>query len=471
MTKKVENNDYLKENNDYLNIVLGNLADKVARYGLYVERIKKQAEEERIEPAILQNYESYYKNLRVAVGNLYSDKFEHTEQLGDSDFIYWCLERSSGIWKNIFMPANDLLRHAPTPWARPELFALLKEFQKETSPNLTIVLTDEYSYLWSPERNIQNDPRVVKLPKIEKDDPLFWALLFHEIGHELDYRYGIAQDALKKYSETSDRTSYELSINWVEEIFSDLYGLRILGPSYYAAFLSHVLSKVPIRSQWDTLDDKSHPPIGIRTRCMEIALEHETKETTGWDLKELKRFVDIHETILGLRKDDAVFKLSADMGYEGGDSDKEIKELFCRPLVKAVLSASADKYESLSFGNETLGKEVSYCSHRLEKLRPACAMPMADSDSLEEQPCSIETIVNAAWRCKTSSHPKLYANYFREDYKNADGDAYDWPEAFRNISKYLHNFDRLVLSSLGVANVHKFYKEYIDKNREGVIRL
>lgn len=446
----------------YLNIILGNLADKVARYGLYVDRVEKEAEWERIEPDILKGFRAIYTELCGAVGDLYSLKFEHEDKIEDEKFIFRCLKRSSQIWEK-FMAANSWLGYAPTPWARPELFALAKEFQKDAwnnnpeFPNLTIVLTNEYKYLWfgPPKRDAI---RFVALPKIEKDDPLLWVLLSHEIGHELDERYRISDATLKAYPDaTKGMKNPNFMNDWIGEIFSDLYGLNLLGPSYYAAFLSHVLAAFPMDSQWKIRRGAHYcqPPIAIRTRCMEIALQ--LAEPTGWDLDILHNFVGTHESVLGQNRDSSIQEFSAEMGLERSGNNEDVIEDICKPLVEAIFSA-AEKNTPLSIGGNR--DEVSRCAHRLEDEIPACAVPAHEFDSLEERSCDIATIVDAAWRCKAGDHPRKYSSFFHSDYILNPGTR-DWSEAFSKSRQHLHNFDRLVLASLGIASVHRFYEQYL----------
>ncbi|MFA6001454.1 MAG: hypothetical protein WC828_05000 [Thermoleophilia bacterium] len=459
----------------YIDIILANLADKVARYGLYVERIKKQALEERINPPILGTYDLHYKTLCERVGHLYEQRFLNEELLEDNSVVFDLLGSSAEIWYK-FMRYNKGLTYAPTPWARPELFAIAEEFQKRNvnNPdlqNLTIVLTNEYRYSWlidppvDTDVGIVDDIRIVKLPKIEKDDPLLWVLLSHEIGHDIDHHLKISAVAERKQAIVEMKSKMDkphILNDWIGEIFSDLYGLSVLGPSYYAAFLSHILALIPmdspLRLRWNKYRS-CQPPMAIRTRCMELALE--SADASGWKIDKLKYFVKTHE-IIGREsrnyEDEVEFRKVMGFLTNTNKYKEESIDGICRSLFNAIRSSAEECEISLSFeGNED---NIMHNVNRLLISQPACTLAQDDeSENLSEKPCDVATIVDAAWFCKAGYHPKEYTDFFRK----CDDLSKDWDKPFEKIAEHLHNFDRLVLASLGIASVHTFYAEGMKK--------
>lgn len=454
----------------YINIILANLADKVARYGLYVERIKKQAIEERINPPILETYDLQYKKLCKRVGHLYEQRFLKEKLLENNYVVFDLLGTSAEIWFK-FMHYNEALTYAPTPWARPELFAIAEEFQRSNLENfdlrnLTIVLTNEYRYSWLLDppidsESIRNDIRIVKLPKIEKDDPLLWVLLSHEIGHDTDERLKISAVAEQKQAIMKMKSKMDkphILNDWLGEIFSDLYGLNLLGPAYYAAFLSHIMALIsmdsPVKLRWNKYKS-CQPPVAIRTRCMELALEK--ADASGWKLDRLKYFVKTHENILReSRNDEDEVEFRKVMGFLKNTNEyvEESIDGICRDLYNSVLSSAKECNIPLSFGGNE--ENILHNVNRLLKSQPAGTLAKENnSEILSEQPCEIATIVNAAWFCKAGYHPKEYTDIFR----NCDDLSKDWNKPFEKIAEHLHKFDKLVLASLGIVGVHTFYSD------------
>jgi hypothetical protein len=71
---------------------------------------------------------------------------------------------------------------------------------------------------------------VVALAKIDHANPFAWSLLLHELGHR-------AIRELDIQSETTD----DIVRQWVIEIGCDIIAMRLVGPAYYAAFLSRAI--------------------------------------------------------------------------------------------------------------------------------------------------------------------------------------------------------------------------------------
>ena len=454
----------LEHGGEYLDVVFGNLADKVARYGLYIDRVRSEAQSERIDPPVLRDFDERYRDLCEEVGDLYAFRFDAENRLDQRHFLGSCLEQSKNLWKQ-FMDANEFLGFAPRQWAKPELFALADEFLAaaggpglETS--VTIALTDDYKYWWL-DASPTSDSRIVAIPKIEKDDPLLWTLIAHEVGHELDERYAVSDQAaedLLAMPQLRNMSNPGLIGQWAAEIFSDLYGLHLLGPSYYAAFISYVLAREPLRSIWEPLSGAdrytSQPPIGVRTRCMTRVMQ--TAGDTGWQLDVLQRFINTHEAVVCVPTGGAErsqLELREALGWEGPDSEEEIEYDLCRPLVASIQGAAESS--GIPMAMKENGQAISTCKERLKKWIPACSTSAGTVDPLSELPCDVATIVNSAWRCKASYHPRLYTELFRQRYEVAA-----WDEAFADLKRHLHDFDSLVLTSMGVASVHAFYRRY-----------
>ena len=111
----------------------------------------------------------------------------------------------------------------------------------------------------------------VSLPKIERDNPLYWANLVHECGH-IDEE-GVAGllaggDLIPAALEPDKREVLE---SWTEEFYCDLFAVKVLGPAYLASFAANSL----IASGQDGGDygSTSHPPDIVRLCLMQRQLE------------------------------------------------------------------------------------------------------------------------------------------------------------------------------------------------------
>lgn len=126
---------------------------------------------------------------------------------------------------------------------------------------------------WMPEQ----PPKyvVLYLAELEKDNPLKWALLAHEMGHALDEAKNIGEIVLG----TEAEEQIGMPPRWITELVADSIAIKVLGPTYFCAFASLTL-----------LDDNptryysSHPALHKRIEMLKQelglmgVLENKTKE-------------------------------------------------------------------------------------------------------------------------------------------------------------------------------------------------
>ena len=145
-------------------------------------------------------------------------------------------------------------------WVRPETHVFIKDIlefipSKRQPEMVSVILSNDYSFLETDlsfylqsvlhSANIkvafQEKTPTVFLPKIERDNPLNWAILVHECGHT-DY------EGIEKIFEGDglipsgiDTTAKNMLRRWAEEIYCDIFATEILGPAYLASFSTFAL--------------------------------------------------------------------------------------------------------------------------------------------------------------------------------------------------------------------------------------
>jgi hypothetical protein len=146
-------------------------------------------------------------------------------------------------------------------WLRPETHVFIKsvlEFIPEDRRPKGVSVVPSNSYLWEESDlssyfewvlrrtnvpvAIQKETPTVFLPKIERDNPLNWAILAHECGHA-DY-VGINRLFQRQHiiPERINTSMKRILYRWVEEIYCDIFAAQVLGPAYLASFATFALA-------------------------------------------------------------------------------------------------------------------------------------------------------------------------------------------------------------------------------------
>jgi len=109
-----------------------------------------------------------------------------------------------------------------------------------------------------------------------------WALLAHEIGHAFydlhieEFNSSVLPLVMRKLVETRplnlgqrelENIIYIWTRNWIPELVSDCFSVKILGPPYAVQFMLLALNSEPNRT------DVSHPPVNLRVNFMMNTLE------------------------------------------------------------------------------------------------------------------------------------------------------------------------------------------------------
>lgn len=71
----------------------------------------------------------------------------------------------------------------------------------------------------------------IELPISDRNSPLFWPILAHEIGHSIDRRLGISTEAVDQMFKSRDFFEYERTARWCREIAADFIAAKAIGPA------------------------------------------------------------------------------------------------------------------------------------------------------------------------------------------------------------------------------------------------
>jgi len=154
----------------------------------------------------------------------------------------------------------------PTPWPKIELHLFVRRvfeeagYQWEGSPAepddpWTILLSGDFnfSHILLPDSRDAADAHeapllqnVLVLPAAEKDNPLFWPNLVHELGHCIAAKDGV-MDAVRALPSLTNRPAADRSTleEWTQEIVADLIATTLLGYSYFSSFVTFAVYSIP----------------------------------------------------------------------------------------------------------------------------------------------------------------------------------------------------------------------------------
>jgi len=152
---------------------------------------------------------------------------------------------------------------------------------------VTVVLWPVYNFAVEPDLAerlkekldwmIERPPKhvAVYLAEIERDNPLMWVFLAHEMGHALDEAKNIGNSIFAPEAPAQ----IEEYPRWITELVADTIAIRVLGPAYFYAFTSlTLLDSNPTRFY------SSHPALHKRIEMLKQeldlmgVLENKTKE-------------------------------------------------------------------------------------------------------------------------------------------------------------------------------------------------
>jgi len=175
-------------------------------------------------------------------------------------------------------------------WLRPETDVFIKSVlafipRARRPEKVSVILSNSYSFEESDLSSyfeyvlrttnvrvaFQKETPTVFLPKIERDNPLNWAILVHECGHA-DYE-GIEKlfQGQQIIPDQVDAPTKSILRRWAEEIYCDIFATQILGPAYLASFATFAL--VSAGAGGAEIATETHPADIVRICIIREVLE------------------------------------------------------------------------------------------------------------------------------------------------------------------------------------------------------
>jgi len=196
------------------------------------------------------------------------------------------IERRLYISVDTFMPLTLVWRSQRKEKETRKQHALLGDFLSELSllsgisEPMMVVMGETYECL--PVEWGEAVKHVIFSPYSEIQNLRKWVILAHELGHayfDLNaerFSSGLFTQIARKLAEVRpisvDQREFESTIyawtrNWIPELASDCFAVKTLGSSFVNQFVVTVLDSQPNRIR------STHPPPGLRVRCMLDTLE------------------------------------------------------------------------------------------------------------------------------------------------------------------------------------------------------
>jgi len=267
------------------------------------ERLRRIRSPDRILETYIEPLERWLETLRQRAERAKND-FEEFVQ--DADFVeakhlqeepqrrllvdilrnFEDIEKRLYIGVDTFMPLTLVWRSQRKEKETRKQHALLGDFLSGLSllsgisEPMMVIMGETYACL--PVEWGETIKHVVFSPYSEIQNLRKWVILAHELGHayfDLNaerFSSGLFTQVARKLAEVRpisvDQSELESAIyawtrNWIPELASDCFAVKTLGPSFVNQFVVTVLDSQPNRIR------STHPPPGLRVRCMLDTLE------------------------------------------------------------------------------------------------------------------------------------------------------------------------------------------------------
>lgn len=392
------------------------------------------------------------------------------------------MRRLSDIFKSID-ELHAQLQFIYGTWVRPETYTFINNVLEfiptdRSYKKVNVVLSNRYSFEESDfssylkyvlretgvSVDIQSKSPTVFLPKIERDNPLNWAILAHECGH-IDH-IGI-ENILKQLGSISakaDTSTRKVLERWAEEIYCDLFATKILGPAYLASF--SMFAFVSAGAGGSEMAHATHPADIVRIWVIQEILQKD-------NLK-----VAIQESKLNGANDMASFfcnileeRIKSDRNYIKFTLKQPQSPLVLQELVDVICDQidhviSLNRKLTLKDFTRTdglskrLAKGIIIGSYKnpesIKAIKESFSIETADNQKLNDAKEAVQEartllweIINAGWLYKIESiYPEAFDIFFSSNDKTLKEKLSGWGEK-------LESMDRLLLKSIESSEIQR----------------
>lgn len=389
---------------------------------------------------------------------------------------------------DIFNSVDELhaqLQFVYGAWVRPETYVFIRnvlEFipSDRRPKKVSVILSNRYSfeesdlssyfeYVLSTTNipvDFKSESPTVFLPKIERDNPLNWAILAHECGH-IDHE-GIKNvlqqpEIIPTEANTRER---DILLRWAEEIYCDLLATKILGPAYLASFATFAF--IVAGTGGSEIHTETHPADIVRVCIIQEVLQKNdlkvdmTKQRLNCD-DVASFFYNLLEERTKL--DRKYFHLTAQQPQPPLRL-QEFVDAICEQVDRVALNRQLTLKDFARIGSlsKRLSKGIIIGSYQksgvTKQVEENFSKKRFDPQKLNEAKEAVQEsrtllweIVNAGWLHKIESvYPSALELFFTPNATLLKEKLISWGEEIESI-------DRLLLKSIESSEIQKLMEE------------
>lgn len=472
----------------------GQLVERIVRLDQYLSERKASAPtrvklRRNIVSELLSSLYQLAEELHEKATFFLSDKSPESRR---SIYYAFVLE-ATGRYRRL----HALINYIPAPWPSPHLELFLTKVLEEgglegsvhgQEPMLcnTLLSADyNFSHILVPiagasavvgQLPLQN---LLTVPSAEKDNPLMWPNLLHELAHVIGQEViDAAQECLTHVKAPQIRS---ILGRWTHEIVADLIAADYLGPAYFGSFVTFCTYWVP---QSPRLPTTSHPAPDKRveylfhylnqqspdfiTALKSLYADYQTR--LQMDYEDFKSRNSVFDAYRDTRAADKPFPLEELRGF--------VSEIVALPEFKKIRPRTMNVNDALEV--QALArylKEGQLIASRRDNaiLRDYKSVEDVRKDyrnalsSLQEKPNDVRLILNAALirrlsdatvdrRGKNSGAPLTFHAKLLDDYcKSKEIVA---SKRLMELRQTVNNLDSVISKSMEATTVMAFYQSY-----------
>ena len=396
------------------------------------------------------------------------------------------VRRLSDIFKSIDN-LHSQLQFVYGIWVRPEAHVFVKsvlEFipSSRRPGKVNIILSNMYSFLETDlssyvedvlsatdvHVDFQDQSPSVFLPKIERDNPLNWAILVHECGHADFQGNSRLHEQLESILAQADAPSKKILQRWAEEIYCDLFAAQILGPAYLASFATFAL--VVAGGGGSEISSETHPADVVR-----ISIIHETLEKSKLKVVLTEPKLDSND-ISSLFYNALEERVKLERQYIRLPLEQPQPQFILQDFVDAICE-QVEQTISLSqqltvkefariddLAKKRLSKGILIGSYQNPQLTESAKGDFSEGrinsqklneakNAVRESRVLLWEIVNAGWLHKIENvYPRAFVLFFDSNDKPLE-------EKVKSLGEELEGMDRLLLKSIESSEVQRLMEE------------
>lgn len=448
--------------------------EKTIRIENFLNSVKEQASTDDIN--IIRIYENVIKSIKKEL-ILPSDnlKYYHGKDISDE-----ALKLNINHCNHIFLRINSLHRlldYIPNLQCRIETYTLLHyllkdaDFLGDKKIEPSVILSFDYNYAETNigqvleeggiiESDDNNNQIILDIPKIEKDNPLMWTILAHEIGHVFDFNsLEVTNTIFKGLELPSDQL--RILQKWTKEIVADIISIRIMGPAYLLSSIFFNLCLFNLENFSST-----HPSIKYRISTMKSLLIDEFEME---NIDYIISLFDEIQTFDGSPISESCEACGQELSHTKLENIEELIKILDVNVEKAkkIIVPKIKEFTGLQYNHsidlsKNLMADIPINSSRelddniLKDLHDSF-IPNQDNiytllEKFEEKSNIIPEIISAGWINKIEKILPKFVELFLE---NEEGNFEDKYSEYRD---FLNKKDNLLLKSIEIADIHSIFE-------------